>query len=48
MADFVKVASSDEISPGECKVAQVDDKAIALYNVNTEDSIAGASTRAHR
>ena len=34
MADFVKVASSDEISPGECKVAQVDDKAIALYNVD--------------
>ena len=34
MADFVKVASSNKISPGECKVAQVDDKAIALYNVN--------------
>ncbi len=34
MADFVKVASSNEISPGECKVALVADKAIALYNVD--------------
>ncbi len=33
MADFVKVASSNEISQGECKVALVDDKSIALYNV---------------
>ncbi len=34
MSEFVKVASADEISPGECKVAQIDDKAIALYNVD--------------
>ena len=33
MAEFVKVAMSDEIAPGQGKLVEVDDKKIALFNV---------------
>ena len=29
-----KVADTDDLAPGQCKVVQADGKAIALYNVN--------------
>ena len=34
MAAFVKVASTSELAPGQCKVTQAGDKSIALYNVD--------------
>ena len=34
MAEFVKVASKSELSPGQCKVADADGKTVALCNVN--------------
>lgn len=34
MADFVKVASKDDLAPGQCMVAEANDKVIALYNVD--------------
>ena len=34
MAEFVKVASTSELAPGQCKVAEADGKSIALCNVN--------------
>ena len=33
MAGFVKVAMSDEIAPGQGKLVEVEDKKIALFNV---------------
>ena len=33
MANFVKVALTNEISPGACKTVEANGKAIALYNV---------------
>jgi nitrite reductase/ring-hydroxylating ferredoxin subunit len=34
MAQFVKVASTSELSPGQCKTVRVNGKSIALYNVD--------------
>jgi nitrite reductase/ring-hydroxylating ferredoxin subunit len=34
MAEFVKVASTSDLGPGECKVADADGKIIALCNVD--------------
>ncbi len=34
MAEFVKVASTSDLNPGQCKVADADGKPIALCNVN--------------
>ncbi|MEE9264734.1 MAG: Rieske 2Fe-2S domain-containing protein [Vicinamibacteria bacterium] len=34
MAEFVKVASTRDLVPGQCKVADADGKPIALCNVN--------------
>jgi len=33
MKQFMKVASTNELSPGQCKVAQAGAKTVALYNV---------------
>jgi nitrite reductase/ring-hydroxylating ferredoxin subunit len=33
MADFVKIATTDEIAPGQGKVVEVSGKKIALFNV---------------
>lgn len=33
MARFVKVATTDEMAPGQAKMVQVDDKKIALFQV---------------
>jgi len=33
MARFVKVATTDEMTPGQAKMVQVDDKKIALFQV---------------
>ena len=33
MARFVKVATTDEMAPGQAKMVQVDDKKIALFHV---------------
>lgn len=34
MAEFVTIAHIDDLKPGECRVVEVNDKTIALYNVN--------------
>lgn len=34
MANFIPVASSDELEPGQCKQVIVEGKKIALYNVD--------------
>lgn len=34
MADFIKVANSDELRPGECKVVAIEGANVALYNVD--------------
>ncbi len=34
MAEFVKVASTSDLAPGQCKVADAGGKPIALCNVN--------------
>ena len=36
MADFVKVARSDEINPGQARLIDVKGKQIALFNINGE------------
>ena len=33
MAGFVKVANTGEIAPGQAKMVEVDDKKIALFNI---------------
>ncbi len=33
MAEFVKVAKSDEIDPGQCKLVEIEGRRIALFNV---------------
>lgn len=33
MAQFVKVASTSDLGPGQCKVAEASGKTIALFNV---------------
>ncbi|MFQ5790467.1 MAG: Rieske (2Fe-2S) protein [Acidobacteriota bacterium] len=34
MAQFVRIASTSEVGPGQCKVADANGKTIALYNVD--------------
>lgn len=34
MAEFVTVARTEELKPGECKVVEAKDRAFALYNVD--------------
>lgn len=34
MADFKKVATVDELSPGQCKTAVVNDRYVAVFNVD--------------
>jgi nitrite reductase/ring-hydroxylating ferredoxin subunit len=34
VAQFVKVASKDDISPGHCKTVQANGKSVALHNVD--------------
>jgi nitrite reductase/ring-hydroxylating ferredoxin subunit len=34
MAEFVKVATADELSPGQCKTVQAQNTYIALFNVD--------------
>ena len=34
MAKFVKVASTDELEPGQCKTVRANGRIIALYNVD--------------
>jgi len=34
MAEFVKVAKTAEIAPGQAKMVKVNDKEIALFNVD--------------
>jgi NAD(P)H-dependent nitrite reductase small subunit len=34
MSDAIKVATTDELQPGQSKVCMVDDKEIALFNVD--------------
>ncbi|MDZ7361371.1 MAG: non-heme iron oxygenase ferredoxin subunit [candidate division KSB1 bacterium] len=34
MAQFIKVASTDEIAPGAAKQVEVNDKSIALFNLD--------------
>ena len=36
MADFVKAANLSELAPGNCMRVEVNDKAIALFNVDGE------------
>ena len=36
MADFVKVARTDEINPGQARLIDVKGKQIALFNINGE------------
>ncbi|RMD90842.1 MAG: non-heme iron oxygenase ferredoxin subunit [Calditrichaeota bacterium] len=36
MADFVTVAKVNDLQPGDCKVVEVKDRSLALYNVNGE------------
>lgn len=36
MAEFVKVASTNEIAPGQARLVTVKDKEIALFNVDGE------------
>jgi nitrite reductase (NADH) small subunit len=34
LAEFVKVAELSELKPGECKAVEMEDKAIALFNID--------------
>ena len=36
MGEFVKVATSSEIPPGEMKIVEIDDQEIAIANLNGE------------
>jgi 3-phenylpropionate/trans-cinnamate dioxygenase ferredoxin component len=36
MADFVKVAKTDEINSGQARLIEVKDKQIAVFNINGE------------